>query len=43
MSDFTDDVINGDFCELCGVWLGIGEGYPRTCADCKKENKKHDS
>ena len=40
MSDFTDDVVNGDFCEVCGVWLGVGAGYPRKCKECQKDKTK---
>jgi hypothetical protein len=31
----ADDFINGDCCELCGVWLADeGSGFPRTCREC---------
>ena len=41
MSDFTDDMLNGDYCQTCGEYLGEGDGYPVTCEECQneKENK----
>ena len=39
MSDFTDDVVNGDFCQQCGEYLGEGDGYPVTCAGCSEEDE----
>lgn len=35
MGEIANAVINGDMCELCGVYLGEGDGYPRLCNDCK--------
>lgn len=34
MGDIADGVINGDFCEVCGEYLGEGDGFPRTCMGC---------
>lgn len=39
MSEYTDDVTNGDFCEHCGEFLetkGI-DGFPQLCRGCAKE------
>ena len=35
MSDYTDDVIDGVFCHMCGEYLGDGVGYPRGCPGCE--------
>ena len=35
MAEIADQIINGDMCEICGVWLGEGNGYPRKCEGCK--------
>lgn len=33
MGEIADMMINGDMCEMCGVWLdGDGEGFPRYCS-----------
>ena len=38
MGEIADATINGDFCDQCGEWLGVGDGYPRRCDDCAKDN-----
>ena len=45
MGDIADMCVNGDMCELCGLYLGEGSGYPRKCKDCTKElqNENHKS
>ena len=37
MGDMADDIIDGIFCEQCGVYLGDAVGYPRTCSDCNDD------
>lgn len=35
MSDFTEGVLEGLFCETCGTVIDMTEpGYPRRCTDC---------
>ena len=35
MGDVADDIINGDCCEICGVYFeDAGQGYPRRCKSC---------
>lgn len=34
MGDIADLLVNGDICEVCGVELGEGAGYPRRCIGC---------
>lgn len=33
----TEDILNGDVCQYCGVWLGNGDGYPQSCKECEDE------
>lgn len=44
MGEIADMMIDGDLCEGCGVWIGEGQGYSRTCHACQSEgvtvNKK---
>ncbi len=35
MGEMADQIINGDFCEQCGEWMGDGPGYPQTCDGCE--------
>ena len=37
MSDHTDDVLDGLFCECCGEFLEEAVGYPRKCEACKED------
>jgi len=34
MGEMADYMINGDDCQICGAYMGEGDGYPRTCAGC---------
>ena len=34
MGEQADYMINGDDCQVCGMYIGEGDGYPRTCAGC---------
>ncbi len=38
MSDYTDEMLNGDFCQECGDHLGEGDGFPVTCPSCKDDD-----
>lgn len=40
MGEIADSIIEGDFCQECGEFMGDGDGYPRTCGGCKKDNYK---
>ena len=35
MSDMSDDILEGVFCQECGAYIGDEVGYPRSCEDCK--------
>lgn len=37
MGEIADGMLNGDFCQYCGEYLGEGDGYPRTCHACKED------
>lgn len=37
MSEMVDDILEGVFCQHCGVYLGDEVGYPRSCDSCAKE------
>lgn len=37
MGDVADGILNGDDCQECGIYMGGGEGFPRSCADCDPE------
>ncbi len=38
MGEYADYIINGDDCQECGVYIGPGDGYPRSCASCRRES-----
>ena len=37
MGEFADAILDGEFCESCGEWLGSGWGAPRLCEGCAAE------
>ncbi len=41
MGDIADGIINGDFDELTGEYLGRGAGFPRSNYKEKHGKKKH--
>lgn len=34
MGEQAEYLLNGDDCQVCGEYLGAGDGYPRTCRAC---------
>lgn len=34
MGEIAEAIIDGDLCEICGVYLGDGDGHPRKCEGC---------
>ena len=40
MGDMTEMIMNGDCCQVCGDYLGDGDGYPMTCTYCHQEIMK---
>ena len=42
MSYFEDYVEDGLCCQVCGAYIdGDEPGYPRTCDDCLKNQKRY--
>lgn len=39
MGEIADAILEGDFCQVCGVVFEDNEspGHPRTCPDCEEE------
>jgi hypothetical protein len=37
VGDVADAMLDGDLCQVCGVYMAGGAGYPQTCADCARE------
>ncbi|KKP51586.1 MAG: hypothetical protein UR43_C0019G0029 [candidate division TM6 bacterium GW2011_GWF2_33_332] len=40
MGEIADSMINGEFCQSCGEYIGNATGYPRHCSGCKPKNNK---
>lgn len=36
MGEYAEYMLNGDDCQVCGEYMGNGDGYPRTCRSCSK-------
>lgn len=34
MGEIVEMILEGELCELCGVYIGKPVGHPRLCADC---------
>lgn len=34
MGEQAEYILNGDDCQVCGEYIGPGDGFPRTCAGC---------
>lgn len=41
MGDIADAIINGDFDEVTGEWLGDGQGFPRTLTKNNPPNAEY--
>lgn len=39
MGDAAEDLLSGDFCQVCGCFIGGGDGYPRSCGGCAQPAK----
>lgn len=42
MGEMAEAILDGDFCQVCGVFLGDGMGFPRTCLDCQEDENEGD-
>ena len=38
MGEISEMMIDGTVCQICGEYMGEGEGYPVTCAGCADED-----
>lgn len=36
MGDIADGMIDGTFCQSCGVYMDDDLDFPHDCGDCKK-------
>lgn len=34
MGQVADALVNGDDCQVCGEYIGEGDGFPQTCSGC---------
>lgn len=39
MGEYADYILNGDDCQECGAYIGDGDGYPRSCPSCAREER----
>ena len=37
MGEIAEMMLEGCLCECCGDFLGDGDGYPRRCCSCQKD------
>lgn len=40
MGEIADGILDGEFCQICGEWLGEGDGFPTTCDGCGGDYNK---
>lgn len=36
MGEYADYILNGDDCQECGMYIGDGDGFPRSCPACRR-------
>ena len=39
MGELADYILNGDDCQECGMHIGNGDGFPRSCEGCEPKTK----
>lgn len=37
MDEYAEMMLEGEFCEGCGVYLGDACGYPQGCVECEEQ------
>lgn len=37
MGEVADAILNGDFCQGCGAYVGPGDGFPVYCGGCSEQ------
>lgn len=41
MGDIAEMIVNGEICQMCQVpFFDYNAGHPRTCDDCKRDEKR---
>lgn len=40
MGEIADWMLEGGLCEGCGEYLGEGDGYPRRCSACSRDDRE---
>ena len=38
MGEIADAMLEGVFCQVCGEYMGEGDGFPVTCAGCQEDD-----
>lgn len=39
MGEIAEAMLNGELCQMCGVYMGDSCGHPRTCGDCLTDQR----
>lgn len=39
MGEIADSILDGDFCQVCGEYIGDGDGFPQSCPSCRRPNE----
>lgn len=42
MGEYAEMMLEGDACSTCGEYLGDGDGFPRQCASCRRDEERED-
>lgn len=40
MGETTEMILEGILCQVCGVYMGEGDGYPVTCRACSDDRPR---
>jgi len=40
MGEIAEMMLDGTLCEECGLYIGLGQGIPRKCHNCKPRKRK---
>lgn len=40
MGEIADSMLDGEYCESCGEYLGEGSGFPARCAACGNDDEE---
>lgn len=39
MGEISEMILEGCLCQICGVYMGDGDGFPVTCAACSRSER----